>query len=227
MKKYPILYSRDSHGNIRTWQMVQSGDSYKTISGILNGSLVETEPTICLGKNIGRSNETTPKSQSEAEIEAKYRKQLAQGGYWEKMSDVDKTTFFSPQLAKSYEDYKDEIDWNKGVFVSGKLDGCVSGETLVLLEKSGFKTLKEIFDNKIIDRVLSYSLKKLKSEFQDIVGCFKNEQDVKIIDYQWFRIELENGQTINVTGNHLVYVKDLECWRRVDELIGSEIMMGV
>lgn len=44
----------------------------------------------------------------------------------------------------------------------------------------------------------------------------------------WYEIELENGAFLKVTGNHLVFVENLNCWRRVDELdLSNELMFTV
>ena len=39
---------------------------------------------------------------------------------------------------------------------------------------------------------------------------------------QWYKITLENGTTLNITGNDTVYLPKLKCYRRVDELDGNE-----
>lgn len=41
----------------------------------------------------------------------------------------------------------------------------------------------------------------------------------------WFEIELDDGRKIKLTGNHMVWCNDLNCYRRVDELTGNEDMM--
>lgn len=122
IKTYPTLYSRDSKGKIRTWLMEQLDDKFRTISGLEDGQKVTTNWTTCEGKNIERSNETSPIEQATKEVEAAYKDQLSTG-YFENIKDVDKENYFSPQLAKNYEDRKSKIDWTHGVFVSGKLDG--------------------------------------------------------------------------------------------------------
>ncbi len=122
IKTYPTLYSRDSIGNIRIWWIEQSGNKYQMNSGIKDGQIVTSEYTTCEGKNLGKTNETSDIEQATAEILAKYKKQR-DTGYFDEITDVDKETFFSPQLAHKWEDYKDDVDWTSGVYVSPKMDG--------------------------------------------------------------------------------------------------------
>ncbi len=122
MKTYPTLYSRDSLGNVRVWWAEQEGDSYRMVSGLQNGEKVRSEWTFALGKNIGKSNETSQEEQATKEIESKYRDQKSTG-YFESITDIDKQLYFSPMLAKKYEDEKDGIDWSNGNYISPKMDG--------------------------------------------------------------------------------------------------------
>ena len=50
----------------------------------------------------------------------------------------------------------------------------------------------------------------------------KNGVENNEVKYNWFEIELENGTKIKLTGNHKVYLPELKCYRRVDELKGDE-----
>lgn len=121
-KIYPTLFSRDSKGKIRTWKMEQNGNQFRTISGLEDGEKITNSWTTVESKNIGKANETSPVEQAEKEVLAKYKDQKSTG-YFESKSEIDNLAYFSPQLAKNYEDRKDTIDWTQGVFVSGKLDG--------------------------------------------------------------------------------------------------------
>lgn len=107
---YPKLYSKDSLGNIREWHLEQSGDKYRTYSGILGGQIVVSEWTTALPKNEGRSNETTGEEQATAEILAKYKKQ-EKTGYHRNINNVDNIQYIEPILAKSYDNYKDKVDF--------------------------------------------------------------------------------------------------------------------
>ena len=119
------LYSRTSTGAIQTWNMEQDGKGYRTNSGQLEGKIVTSDWTICKGKNIGRANETSPEDQASKEVAAKYKKKKEKG-YFDNIDDVDNKPF-TPMLAHKFKDHGKKIDWSKGVYVSGKMDGlrCV------------------------------------------------------------------------------------------------------
>lgn len=126
MKTYKKLYRRDNNENIRVWWCDQDVNRYRMCSGINSGVVIESNWTVVDGKNKGRANATTPEEQAAKEVEAKYKKQR-DSGYWDNVKDIDKVKFFAPMLAEKYTECKDVIDWEKGVFISPKMDGlrCV------------------------------------------------------------------------------------------------------
>lgn len=137
MKKlYPILYSRDSLENVRIWQMEQDNEKYRTISGIENGQLVTSEWTVALAKNEGKINSKNPVEQAAAEIDYRYKKQLKLNYFLDK-KNIDKEQFFQVMLAKSYSDYKKDINWDKGVGVQIKYNGG-----RIVARKTGLYTRK-------------------------------------------------------------------------------------
>lgn len=183
IKEYPILYSRDSKGKIRTWFMEQDGNKYRTISGLENGEKVTNNWTTVEGKNLGKINETLPEEQAEKEVLAKYKDQESTG-YFKSKKDVDKLAYFSPQLAKSYEDRKDKINWENGVFVSGKLDGlrCIihsggmfsrNGKPIISAPHI-FHSVKKIFKD-FPDLILDSELycDRLSHDFNKIISLAK------------------------------------------------------
>lgn len=122
----PTLYKRNTDGSIQTWYQEIDGAKYRTHSGKLNGKLVTSEWTVAEGKNIGKSNETTPEQQADIEVGANYVKKQ-KSGYFENIAEIDTSTKFKPMLAANYDDVK--IDLNKEVWFSQpKLDGirCIS-----------------------------------------------------------------------------------------------------
>jgi ATP-dependent DNA ligase len=99
---YPVLYSRTSTGAIQTWKVEVDGNKYRFVTGQKNSqNIVYSEWTICNGKNIGRSNETSPQEQAHKEAKAAQEKKLKSGGYWQNEDDIDKIKFVEPMLAYS------------------------------------------------------------------------------------------------------------------------------
>ena len=58
------IYKATKAGKIQEWRIEVEGNKYRTISGQTDGQKVTSEWTVCAGKNIGRSNETTPEEQA-------------------------------------------------------------------------------------------------------------------------------------------------------------------
>lgn len=121
MKKYPVLFKRNTNGSINQWQIVVDKDMFYTIEGLKDGNLTTSRPTICVGKNVGRANQTTDNEQAISEAESKIQNKL-DNGYTENIKKVDtcKTTF-TPMLAHKYNDYKDKLSFP--VLASAKIDG--------------------------------------------------------------------------------------------------------
>jgi DNA ligase-1 len=124
IKKLPTLYSRTSTGAVQEWTVEIDGNQYRMISGQFpDGQKVTSEWTTCLGKNIGRANETSPEEQAESEATAKWDKK-AKTGYTEDINKIDScTAYVEPMLAKNFKDRLDKIDWKRGVFVQIKFNG--------------------------------------------------------------------------------------------------------
>lgn len=132
---------------------------------------------------------------------------------------------FDVALANSYSDVSHRINiFDGNWFASRKLDGCLSGDTLVELKNNGIKTLKEVVENEIKDEIKCYNEKRKKTTFSKIEGYGK---DIELKeDIEWFEIELENGRKIKATSNHPFYIPSIECYRRTDSLkVGDALLI--
>jgi hypothetical protein len=211
----PTLYSRTSTGAIQNWTIEIQDDAYCTHFGQVDGKQQTTAHTICRPKNEGKANATTGAEQALKEAKALWKKKK-DSGCFEDINDIDKMTFTEPMLAKKYEDYADEIEFP--VYSQPKLDGCLHEDTIV---KTSLGDIK-IKDVKVGMSVYTFNETTEKQELKSVVGVYKNGVDVNEAKTEWFKITLENGQDITLTGNHRVWVDNLKCWRRVDELDGTE-----
>lgn len=132
MITHPTLYKRTSTGAVQTWWIEQDGAQYWVATGQIDGAITRSEPKVTKGKNIGRSNETTPEAQAISEIASEYKKKREQGRYWDSIDDIDKSTYFAPMLAHPYEKYPvtdEQIESGK-VLAQPKLDGvrCIADQ---------------------------------------------------------------------------------------------------
>jgi DNA ligase-1 len=122
---YPTLYKQSNTDKTNQWQIEVKDNCYRTISGYVGMKQTTTEWTCCEGKNIGKSNETTPNEQAIAEAEAIFRKRKEKG-YTEDIKKSSTKTFFEPMLAKNWEDEKHKIKYP--IHSQPKLDGirCIA-----------------------------------------------------------------------------------------------------
>jgi len=119
--KLPILYARGKGTKVLEWTIELNGGKYRTITGAQGAKQVISEWTICEGKSVGRSNETTDDAQAESEAQSKWEKKLKSGGYWENIGDIDQEKFIQPMLAYNIDKRKTVIPYP--VMVDRKYNG--------------------------------------------------------------------------------------------------------
>jgi ATP-dependent DNA ligase len=118
MVDFPVLYKYTQKGQVQQWQIVVDGSSFYTIEGIVGGKMTTSPPTICLPKNVGRSNESSSTEQAELEAKARHKKKL-DAHYNEVLTTA--RSFKEPMLAKKFEDYPPTF--KERTFIQPKLDG--------------------------------------------------------------------------------------------------------
>jgi len=132
-------------------------------------------------------------------------------------------TVFEVSLCNVYADRSHKVDFEKDDwYASRKLDGCVSGDTLITVENGDRLPIKDIVESKLPIKVRTYNIETGKIEYDRILNYMKNMDDINENTHQWYEIELEDGRKIKITGNHNVFIPEIECYRRVDELTGDE-----
>ena len=133
---------------------------------------------------------------------------------------------FKVALADSYKDKEKFVDYKTQTwFSSRKLDGCLEYNTIIEFEDGRKIKIGEVVDNKISGKIKSYNTKTNKIEYKTIKDWMRNLSDINDDNSEWYEIELSNGNKITLTGNHRVWVNNLKCWRRTDELEGTEILL--
>lgn len=100
------------------------------------------------------------------------------------------------------------------VSVQIKMDGegCLSGETEVLTE-FGKKTIAELCEAQLSCKVATFDVVKEEIEYQPIKA-----HSILEPEGDWFEVELEDGVMLRITGNHKVWLPQLQCYRRVCDL---------
>jgi DNA ligase-1 len=118
------LFKRASNGKVQKWSVEYDGNMFRTSEGYVGGAISVTAWTICEGKSIGRSNETSGSDQAIKETEAKIEKQKKRG-YAEDVNDIDTSARkHLPMLAHNFEDHIEKIMMSGCILaVQPKLDG--------------------------------------------------------------------------------------------------------
>ncbi len=113
------LYKKSKDGKkTQYWEIQVNGAAYRTVEGYVGGALTESEWTHTVGKNIGKTNETTPEIQASLEAMSKVTKKIDKG-YCNSIDEAARP--FGVTLAKKWEDYKNKVEYP--VFCAVKLDG--------------------------------------------------------------------------------------------------------
>lgn len=186
MKTFPKLYKFNKDKSIQEWEIFVEDlgiySSYSTIWGRENGAKQETTVFVEEGKNLGKSNETTPYEQACLEAQSKYNLQLDKGYNPGKPKKLANT---SPMLAHPYEKKKKKVTFP--CYYQPKLDGmrCVAHKengSVTLYSRKGkiIDTLPHINlrlealmdDGEIADGELYYK----NTEFQTLLSWIKRNQ---------------------------------------------------
>ena len=185
---YPILYKLTATGAVQTWRAEVSGAQYRTHYGQLNGQLQTTAWTAVEGKNVGRSNETSPADQAVKEVEALYTLQRKKG-YRDTPEAAQASDRFQCMLAEKYEDrlkqlYAADGSTRKPLYVQPKLDGirCIATRNGLFSRQGNpiasaphiFRALEPLFKAHP-DAILDGELYNhdLKHDFNQIVSMVK------------------------------------------------------
>lgn len=133
LAKLPSLYSLNSNGSIQQWTISVENNVITKEYGQVGGKIQTTSDVVKKGKNIGRSNETTPDDQALLEAKAQWEKKL-KSGYVKSQKDaknniVDKKFVeggIEPMLAHKFKDHANKIVYP--AFAQPKLDGirCIA-----------------------------------------------------------------------------------------------------
>ena len=132
-EQFDTLYSANKNGSVQQWTISVSGATITKVYGQVKGALQTTADVILKGKNLGRSNATTPVTQARAEAKSQWEKKL-KSGYVRVLSDAQSgavdTQFIEGgvevMLAQKFSQHGSKITYP--AYVQPKLDGvrCVA-----------------------------------------------------------------------------------------------------
>jgi DNA ligase-1 len=245
MFNFDTLYKKDSHGRLLEWAQSVYFNAIITEHGLSDRAKQKHVEEITQGKNIGRSNETTPSEQAMKEAHSRWTKKQSKEGY--RISQVEAMSMdvkesleggFSPMLAH------DRKHLHKIVFPcfgQPKLDGnrciamCKNG-TISLFSRSGKKIItvphiiedlhrigmkdEEIFDGEL------YNHSKL--DFDDLSGCLRAGVNVDLSKTSLMEYHIYDFPRIwwvdELADEEIDYETRLTAWRHTHDICqGSSI----
>ena len=182
----PILYKRDTNGKIRelTIQYREASTvprlepATRTVSGIMNGKLVESGWNTSEAKNEGRSNATTASEQAKKEAIAMWDKKVEKE-YFEDITKVDTYDKFKPMLANDYtkKPQSSGISQPKldGIRCIARKDGLYTRQGKDITTCDHIHDALEEFFNEYPDAILDGELynHELKSDFNKITSLVR------------------------------------------------------
>lgn len=240
------IYKKTSNGLVQFWrqEISEDGTKYRTVTGKLNGAEVCSEWTEPTEKNVGKSNHTTIQEQVILEVNANYKKKLAQGNYKECMDNLDKDNYFKPMLAKTYGDdvlVTQEMFSKHTISSQPKLDGvrCIidvhgmwsrQGKEIISAPHI-YDAVKHIF-TKYPEIVLDGELytHRLRDDFDTIISLVRKskpttadlEESKQNIEFWMYDIQDNSGDVFSKridTVRHVVALIDAICVKSVDTTV--------
>jgi hypothetical protein len=130
---------------------------------------------------------------------------------------------WSPEKHRDDSYHPDESHFEgREVVITEKMDGenCVDGDTVIETE-DGEMMIREICENQYEKKVKAYDPIKEEAVWRTVDGWFIENSS----DDEWYELEAETGETVKLTGDHRVYLPELECYRKVKDLKGDEVVM--
>lgn len=104
------------------------------------------------------------------------------------------------------------------IHISSKWHGCVDKDTIINTDK-GDITIGEIVNNKLNVNIKAYDIENNKIVYVPIDQYYTIPNDG-----DWYEITLEDGRTIQITGNNPVWLPDLNCYRKVEDLNINDVL---
>ena len=140
------IYKLDSKGNIRFLTIQTLDNLIIQTSGILNSPNTVKHESECTAKNIGKTNETTPKQQAILEANAKVKAKLEEG-YYKTIEEAHSKVLILPMLAKDFKEQESKVIYP--CYVQPKLDGMRAlkdGSSIISRKNKAITTVNHIAD---------------------------------------------------------------------------------
>lgn len=121
---------------------------------------------------------------------------------------------------KMLAEHINEFKPDDNVSVTVKVHGCVEKDTIIETQEYGKITIGEIVENKKECHVKAFDTNTNEIVYTPVYDWYFLENDG-----EWYEIELEDGRKLCITGNNPVFLPELNCYRKVSELDGTEKLL--
>lgn len=118
---------------------------------------------------------------------------------------------------ENFRKYPDVLVEGEDVFYLEKLHGCADYHTLIDTVEFGVLPIGHIVQQQLCVHVASYDT--ITNEIS--YNLVESHRELPNND-DWYELETVDGEVVKLTGNHPVWLPDINCYRRVDELVGTE-----
>lgn len=108
---------------------------------------------------------------------------------------------------------------NDYIHISSKWHGCVDKDTIINTNL-GDLTIGEIVNNKLNVNVKAFDIENNNIVYVPIDNWYTIPNDG-----DWYELTLEDGRTIQITGNNPVWLPELNCYRKVEDLNINDILL--
>ena len=120
------LFKKNKNGSVQTWYVTVEGYTITVCQGQVGGQH-QSYITKCVGKNLGKKNETTSEQQAVLEAQSKWKKKQERDGYTTDPSGVKDV--FIPMKISTFQKHGHKL--NYPILATTKLNGVNATYTLV------------------------------------------------------------------------------------------------
>lgn len=213
----PTLYKKSAKTDaVQQWSVETTDNTIFVTQGQVDGKM-QTYETVCEGKNIGRSNETSSTQQAQLEAKSKWEKQKKKG-YVEDPSGESELKL--PMKVSVYQDNRGKVQFP--CTVSPKLNGVnaearlLDNNEIILLSRGGEEyTLPEHWREELLQMFEELGVDSLNGEvykhgewLQDITGAIKKHRPLTDeLEFHVFDLPTHGGT-----------------WREREEILDDELL---
>ncbi|MEM2159401.1 MAG: hypothetical protein QXN55_00415 [Candidatus Nitrosotenuis sp.] len=114
---------------------------------------------------------------------------------------------------ENIKNYPNVLVEGEEVQVTEKIHGCADYHTLIDTIEFGQIKIGKIVEEKLDAHVKAFDVVTNEIVYNKIIGHSAQPNNL-----QWFELETEDGYKVKLTGNHLVWLPKLNCYREVEKL---------